>query len=166
MTCPHCHKGETRVIDSREDEQAIRRRRECMACQFRCTTFERIEVANLMVTKRDGAKEPFSREKLVTGIRLAGEKRAAVMEQADRIADAIERDLYALCKPEVSSRRIGQLVLEHLQPLDPVAYIRFASVYRSFDNLAEFEEELHRIVNHEESEVKPPPKETKTDHSP
>lgn len=152
MTCPHCHKGETRVIDSREDTQAIRRRRECMACQFRFTTFERIEVLNLMVTKRDGSKQPFSKEKLRSGICLAAEKRPLVLEKAEVIADAIERDLYADCKAEVSTQRIGTMVLTHLKPIDSIAYLRFASVYRSFDNLEAFEKELNTILSTESEE--------------
>lgn len=150
MTCPDCHNGETRVIDSREDEAAIRRRRECMACQFRFTTFERIEVLHLLVLKRNGTKQPFSKEKLRAGICLASEKRPLVLAQAEVIADAIERDLYASCKAEVSSQRIGGMVLEHLKPLDPIAYLRFASVYRSFDNLEAFEQELQSILQTEE----------------
>ncbi len=151
MTCPGCHNGETRVIDSREDEQAIRRRRECMACQFRFTTFERIEVLNLLVLKRDGTKQPFSKEKLLQGIKLAAEKRPLVIEKAEAMADAIERDLYATCKSEVSSQRIGGMVLEHLKTIDPVAYLRFASVYRSFDNLEAFEQELQNVLRQEAS---------------
>ncbi|MBI4032395.1 transcriptional repressor NrdR [Candidatus Berkelbacteria bacterium] len=143
MVCPTCKKGETRVIDSREDEQAIRRRRECMACQARFTTFERIEVLNLLVVKRDGSRQPFSKDKLLEGIKHAAEKRPV---QAEAIVDAIERDLYSEGKAEVSSKKIGQLVLEHLKAADPVAYIRFASVYRSFENLEEFEQELAAIV--------------------
>ena len=146
MVCPHCKHGETRVIDSREDEQAIRRRRECMACQFRFTTFERVEILNLMVIKRDRSKQPFSKEKLLHGIKLAGEKRPAVIENAQTIADAIERDLYATCKGEVKSQQIGTMVLEHLKRIDPVAYLRFASVYRSFENLEAFEQELDQIL--------------------
>ena len=141
------------MIDSREDEAAIRRRRECMACQFRFTTFERIEVLNLMVLKRDGTKQPFSKEKLRSGICLAAEKRPLVLERAEAIADAIERDLYETCKSEVTSQHIGSMVLEHLKPLDPIAYLRFASVYRSFDNLAAFEQELQTILAAEEDTV-------------
>lgn len=152
MVCPDCKKGETRVIDSREDEQAIRRRRECMACPFRFTTFERVEVLNLLVKKRSGAKQPFSKEKLLTGIQLAGQKRAAVTQHAESIADAIERDLYATCKQEVSSQKIGQMVLEHLKPIDSVAYLRFASVYRSFSDLEAFEQELSSIIADQKKE--------------
>jgi len=152
MVCPQCKKGETRVIDSREDEQAIRRRRECMACQSRFTTFERIEVLNLLVKKRGGEKQPFSKEKLLAGIKLAGEKRPAVAQHAQAIADAIERDLYATCKQEVSSQKIGQMVLENLKPIDPVAYLRFASVYRSFEDLSAFEQELSNILADQKEE--------------
>lgn len=152
MTCPDCKHGETRVIDSREDEQAIRRRRECMACQFRFTTFERIEVVNLMVIKRNRTKQPFSKDKLLQGIKLAGQKRPAVIQHAEEIADAIERDLYASCKGEVASHKIGTMVLEHLKRIDPVAYLRFASVYRSFENLEAFETELDQILKEERQE--------------
>ena len=152
MICPDCKHGETRVIDSREDEQAIRRRRECLACQFRFTTFERVEVLNLLVIKRDRTRQPFSKEKLLAGIQIAGEKRPAVIERAGAIADAIERDLYAECKGEVSSHQIGTMVLEHLKKIDPVAYIRFASVYRSFQSLEAFETELNQILKEQQHE--------------
>lgn len=143
MICPTCKKGETRVIDSREDDQAIRRRRECMACQSRFTTFERIEIVNLIVLKRDGSRQAFSKEKLLEGVKHATNKRPV---QAETIVDAIERDLYATGQCEVASQKIGQLVLEHLKAADPVAYIRFASVYRSFENLEEFEAELAAVL--------------------
>ncbi len=152
MICPTCKNGETRVIDSREDVAAIRRRRECLICQFRFTTFERVEVLNLLVKKRSGEKQPFSKEKLLTGIKLAGEKRPAVVQQAETIADAIERDLYSECKQEVSSQKIGQMVLEHLKAVDPVAYLRFASVYRSFEDLSAFEAELTTILADQKKE--------------
>lgn len=124
-----------------------------MACQFRFTTFERIEVLHLMVIKRDGSKQPFSKEKLRSGICLAAEKRPLVLEKAEVIADAIERDLYGDCKAEVTSQRIGTMVLEHLKPIDSIAYLRFASVYRSFDDLAAFEKELQTILSKESEEV-------------
>lgn len=146
MICPSCKKAETRVIDSREDEQAIRRRRECLTCQFRFTTFERVEVLNLLVIKRNRTKQPFSKDKLLLGITIAGQKRPAVIQHAAAIADAIERDLYATGKSEVASHQIGTMVLEHLKAIDPVAYLRFASVYRSFDDLETFEKELDKIL--------------------
>lgn len=114
-----------------------------MACQARFTTFERIEITNLIVLKRDGSRQAFSKEKLLEGIKHAAEKRPV---QAEAIVDAIERDLYATGKCEVPSRKIGQLVLEHLRAADPLAYLRFASVYRSFENLEEFEAELAAIL--------------------
>ncbi|MBI4185601.1 transcriptional repressor NrdR [Candidatus Berkelbacteria bacterium] len=155
MICPTCRKGETRVIDSREDEQAIRRRRECMACQFRFTTFERIEILNLMVVKRNRTKQPFSKEKLLRGISLAAAGREAVLQHATTLADRIERDLYATGKEEVSSHQIGTMVLDQLKTIDPVAYLRFASVYRSFDDLKAFEKELDQIVKEQgEQEVR------------
>ncbi|MGI6103020.1 MAG: transcriptional regulator NrdR [Patescibacteria group bacterium] len=150
MVCPECKTGETKVIDSRDDAQAVRRRRECLTCQVRFTTFERIEAASLAVRKRDNRTEPFSREKLLHGIQQAGEKRPAVMANAERIADAIERELHATHKQEVSSATIGQHVCTHLRTLDPVAYLRFASVYRSFEDLEAFETELGKILSEEE----------------
>ncbi|MBI2590065.1 transcriptional repressor NrdR [Candidatus Berkelbacteria bacterium] len=147
MVCPACRKGETRVIDSREDEQAVRRRRECLACQFRFTTFERIEVINLMVIKRNRTRQPFSKEKLLKGILLAGEKRPEMLARAEEIANTVERNLYARCKDEVTSHQIGKFVLKELKAIDPVAYMRFASVYRSFTDLESFEAELQKILN-------------------
>lgn len=152
MICPTCKKAETRVIDSREDEAAIRRRRECLSCQFRFTTFERVEILNLLVIKRNRTKQPFSKEKLLLGITIAGQKRPAVVQHAANIADAIERDLYATGKSEVPSHRIGTMVLEHLKSIDPVAYLRFASVYRSFDDLEAFEKELGQILKEQEAQ--------------
>lgn len=146
MQCPTCAKGDTRVVDSREDEQAIRRRRECTACQFRFTTFERIEIANLMVIKRDGRRQPFAKQKLIAGILTAGEKRPGVIEQAETIADRIERELYDRCQEEISSSEIGQAVLSQLKNIDKIAYLRFASVYHSFTDLDTFKQELSRIL--------------------
>lgn len=146
MVCPDCEKGGTKVIDSREDDQAIRRRRECLACQFRFTTFERIEVVHLIVVKRDGARQPFSKNKLLKGIELAGQKRPQVLEKIDLIANEIERELYRECKDEVKSIDIGKQVLKHLRDIDPIAYLRFASVHRSFDDVDSFQAELESIA--------------------
>lgn len=147
MVCPDCEKGGTKVIDSREDDQAIRRRRECLACQFRFTTFERIEVVHLIVVKRDGAHQPFSKNKLLKGIELAGQKRPLVLEKIDLIANEIERELYRECKDEVKSIDIGKQVLKHLRDIDPIAYLRFASVHRSFDDVDSFQAELESIAS-------------------
>lgn len=147
MVCPDCEKGGTKVIDSREDDQAIRRRRECLACQFRFTTFERIEVVHLIVVKRDGARQPFSKNKLLKGIELAGQKRPLVLEKIDLIANEIERELYRECKDEVKSIDIGKQVLKHLRDIDPIAYLRFASVHRSFDDVDSFQAELESIAS-------------------
>lgn len=152
MVCPECKTGETKVIDSRDDEQAVRRRRECLDCHARFTTFERIEVVHLLVNKRNGQTEPFSKAKLLRGIQQAGEKRPAIVANAERIANAIERELYATGKQEVSSATIGQHVCEELKTLDPIAYLRFASVYRSFNSLEAFEAELGKILSEEERE--------------
>ncbi len=146
MVCPECEKGGTKVIDSREDDRAIRRRRECLACQFRFTTFERIEVVHLMVVKRDGTRQPFSKNKLLKGIELAGQKRPLVLEKIDLIANEIERELYRECKDKVKSIHIGKQVLKHLRDIDPIAYLRFASVHRSFDDVDSFQAELESMT--------------------
>lgn len=151
MVCPECKKGGTKVIDSREDDEAIRRRRECLACQFRFTTFERIEVINLIVVKRDGTRQPFSKNKLLKGIELAGRKRPKVLEHLEIIVNEIERELYRECKTEVRSKEIGKRVLNHLREVDPVAYLRFASVHRSFKDIDSFEAELKAIAKEHEA---------------
>lgn len=146
MNCPECHQSETRVVDSREDESAIRRRRECLKCQFRFTTFERIEVTQLLVIKRDGRREPYLRKKLIAGIKKAGKKRPIVLEKIETIANKIEREIYDQCRGEVKSSLIGQKILHELQKIDPIAYLRFVSVHRSFNDLQAFEKELIKIM--------------------
>jgi transcriptional repressor NrdR len=143
MRCPWCQNDDDKVVDSRPTEQgsAIRRRRECLACGRRYTTFERVEELGLMVVKRDGTKEPWERDKMVAGIRKAIVNRPVTEEQVARVADRIEARLRRK-GPEVSSQQIGVEVLQHLARLDKVAYIRFASVYKDFQELTDFEREL------------------------
>ena len=146
MVCPVCRAGDTRVIDSRDDENAVRRRRECMACKNRFTTFERAEAARLFVVKKDGRREAYNREKMLSGIRKACEKRPISESAMDDVADEIERELYARGDNEVPSPMLGELVMAALRKLDKIAYIRFASVYRSFTDLNSFQEELAQLL--------------------
>jgi transcriptional repressor NrdR len=143
MHCPWCSHGDDKVVDSRPADQgtAIRRRRECLSCGRRYTTYERIEELGLMVLKRDGSKEPFDRDKMVAGIRKAIVNRPVSAEQVAQVADRIEVRLRRK-GPEVTSQQVGLEVLQHLQRLDQVAYMRFASVYKDFQELTDFEREL------------------------
>lgn len=147
MRCPLCREGDSKVVDSREVPTGIRRRRECLACGQRFTTYERAEEADLMVVKRDGRREPFSRQKLLDHLRLALTKRPVPSAAVERLVDATERDLFALGKKEVESKLIGEKVMERLRELDEVAYMRFASVYRRFQNVDELAEEIDVIRN-------------------
>jgi len=147
MTCPFCG-GESRVIESRPaaDEEAVRRRRECQACGRRFTTMERVEVPPLIVVKKDGRREPFNRDKLLTGVLKACEKRPVPMEVIEKLADDIERDLRSSLDREVPSVVIGERVMEALRQIDEVAYVRFASVYRAFKDVNEFREQLEQLL--------------------
>src|SRR5512134_229279 len=147
MRCPWCGHEDDKVVDSRPAEQgaAIRRRRECLSCRRRYTTFERVEELGLMVLKRDGTKEPWDREKMVAGIRKAIVNRPVSAEQVAQVADRIEGRLRRK-GPVVTSQQVGLEVLQHLQRLDQVAYMRFASVYKDFQELTDFERELGGLV--------------------
>lgn len=146
MRCPYCGHPESRVTDSREAEDGIRRRRECLSCGQRFTTFERLLVSTLYVVKRDGRREPFDRAKLLAGLRKACEKRPLPTGTVETVAADIEGALMALGVAEVPSRNIGELVMERLRALDAIAYIRFASVYRRFQDLDELREEVERLA--------------------
>ena len=146
MHCPNC-KGESQVIDSREVENSIRRRRVCLGCQNRFTTYERIELPKLMIIKRDGRRESFSREKLAEGIRKACEKRPVCLANIEQIVDEIERELYDRGEAEVPSLHVGEHVMNHLKMLDGIAYIRFASVYRQFTDIRSLEREVKKLTN-------------------
>jgi transcriptional repressor NrdR len=149
MKCSQCQYNDSKVIESRDvaDGEAIRRRRECINCQHRFTTYERIERPNLVVVKTNGTRQLFSREKLLAGLQRACEKTAVTNMQLEAFVADIERELYAMGEPEVSSRDIGQLIMEKLSDLNEVAYVRFASVYRRFKDIASFEQELSEIRN-------------------
>lgn len=148
MRCPYCHSLEDKVVDSRlaEEGWSIRRRRECLVCGRRYTTFERVEEASLAVRKRDGALEPFERSKIVEGIRRAAKNRPVAVDQIEAIATDIEESLRADGRREVGYSEIGRVVLERLRELDNVAYLRFASVYKSFQELDDFERELGLLL--------------------
>jgi transcriptional repressor NrdR len=148
MKCPFCGFLEDRVIDSREREDGfqIRRRRECFGCGKRFTTYEEIEENALIVIKSDGRREKFSREKVFNGIQKACEKRPISIEQISGIVDGIEQELRQKFESEVSSKEIGRLVMKNLKKLDEIAYVRFASVYREFKDITEFQKEVEQIL--------------------
>lgn len=145
MRCAFCGFANTKVTDSRDADEGIRRRRECLSCGQRFTTVERLAVGNLLVAKKDGRREEFSREKLLKGLYKAIEKRPLPAGSAEAVADAVETTLRQAGAPEVPSEQIGELVMGHLRELDHIAYIRFASVYRSFADLEELREELEAL---------------------
>lgn len=147
MKCPYCSSGDNGVVDSRETEdgRAIRRRRSCTACQRRFTTYERIEEQPLTVVKKDGRRTPFDRNKLVAGMRRACEKRPVPTARIDKVGVDIERRAQELGEREISSRWFGEQVMAALRELDEVAYVRFASVYRSFRDVDEFARELETL---------------------
>ena len=146
MNCPFCEHGETKVVDSRvAGKGAIRRRRECLLCAQRFTTFERIEETPLFVVKRDGSRQPFDRAKLLAGLVRACTKRPVSLEEIERAATAIEAGLRNGVGDEIGSAQIGDEALAVLRDLDRVAYVRFASVYRDFQDVEEFEAELERL---------------------
>jgi transcriptional repressor NrdR len=149
MKCPYCDHSETKVLDSRdaEDLEITRRRRECEKCGKRFTTYERVEMLDLYVIKKDGHKEKFSRDKLLSGIRKACVKLPVSEEQVEELVDAVERDLRRRASVELPSSKLGELVLKRLKKVNEIAYIRFASVYRSFDDLDTFVKEVKALQN-------------------
>ena len=149
MKCPFCGYTESKVIDSRPAEEGatIRRRRECLACQKRFTTYEIIERLPLVVVKRDGSRQTFDRVKLINGMVRACEKRPVSLPQLESIADDIEQELQSSLEREVSTVAIGEMVMSRLKAVDEVAYLRFASVYRSFKDINTFMEELTKLLS-------------------
>jgi transcriptional repressor NrdR len=155
MKCPYCSVRDSRVVDTREAGDGIRRRRECKACGQRFTTYERVHSAPVMVVKRDGRREPFDREKLLQGVRTACTKRPIAVGDIEQLADEVESHIRSLGKSEVSSQVVGEQVIARLKDLDGVAYVRFASVYRRFADVEGLAQEI-------ESLLKQPAKERKT----
>jgi transcriptional repressor NrdR len=147
MRCPQCGTRDTRVVDSRDLDESttIRRRRECGACATRFTTYERVEAARLIVAKRDGTRQEFDRDKLADGLAKALTRRPVAADAADRAADAIEAELRSSGLSEIPSSRIGALAMEQLRALDHIAYIRFASVYQSFEDLEDLKREVDSL---------------------
>ncbi len=147
MRCPFCGHDDTQVKDSRptEDNSAIRRRRFCMACGSRFTTFERVQLRELTIVKRNGQRTPFDRDKLARSISIAVRKRPVDPERVERVVNSIQRRLESSGESEISSNHVGELVMEALAALDPVAYVRFASVYRNFREAKDFEEFVEKL---------------------
>ena len=149
MQCPSCRNVEDKVVDSREatEGETIRRRRECLKCGRRFTTYERIEEHPLMVVKKDGRREPFDRKKVLSGLQKACEKRPVAMEQLEAVVDQVERSLVQAFEKEVTAQEIGERLMQALHQLDEVAYVRFASVYRSFKDVSQFMQELKELLD-------------------
>ena len=148
MKCPYCGYQESKVVDSRhsEDGQSIRRRRECLSCQKRFTTYETVECLPIVVIKRDGARQAFDRNKILNGMLRACEKRPVPLAELERAADEIEQAIQNSLDREISTEKIGELVMEQLRSVDEVAYVRFASVYREFKDVNTFMEELGKLL--------------------
>ena len=155
MKCPFCSHLESKVTDSRLSTvgDVTRRRRECESCARRFTTYERVEEIMPLVVKKDGRRETFDRQKILNGLRKACDKRAVSLEQLDGILDAVERDLIDTGEKEVSAKRVGERVMQELRKVDEVAYVRFASVYRSFRDLDEFMAELESMARERKIEA-------------
>jgi transcriptional repressor NrdR len=151
MRCPFCAEQEDKVVDSRvnRDGILIRRRRECLGCHRRYTTYERVEEVLPVVVKKDGRREPFDRGKILQGLKKACEKRPVPVAVLEEIADRVEKRVQESGEPEVSSRVIGENVMAHLHRVDQVAYVRFASVYREFKDVTQFMDELADLLKHE-----------------
>lgn len=149
MRCPFCQDPENKVIDSRESHEGsvIRRRRECLQCKRRFTTYERVEELTPLIVKKDGRREAFDREKILAGLKKACEKRPVSVDQLEGVITEIEQRLQENGDKEVQSSTVGEEVMRRLQRLDEVAYVRFASVYRSFRDIAEFMSELKELIN-------------------
>lgn len=154
MKCPGCGSMDSKVVDSRtaRDGNAIRRRRECIGCEVRFTTYEYIERTQVLVIKKDGRREPFMREKLEVGISKACEKRPISREQIEAVLDRVENKIQALGQSEVESRTVGEAVMEELADLDQVSFVRFASVYREFRDVTHFLDEIKRVLEKGENE--------------
>lgn len=146
MLCPACQKSDTRVLDSRDENSFVRRRRECMRCSYRFTTFERLELSRIHVIKRDGRREDYDRTKLYHGIKLALEKRPE-FERIDNIILEIEREILATNTKTILSKQIGDIVTRKLKEVDEVAYLRFLSVYKKFSSAKKFQKEAEKLTN-------------------
>ncbi len=148
MKCPVCLHEDTKVIDSRTaaDGFSIRRRRECLKCNFRFSTYEEMEILDLSIKKRDERRESYSREKLIKGLKRSLEKRPVSDDNFKKLIHCVERDLQILGKNEIDSYKVGKIIMKHLKKVDKIAFIRYASVYESFKDLQEFQEELDKLL--------------------
>jgi len=155
MNCPYCGHPDSRVIDSRDVDEGIRRRRQCLGCESRFTTYERVQPAGIFVIKKDQRREQFDKDKLLIGIRKACEKRPLPTDTVDRLADEIEAELYRQSKNEIPSAAIGDMVMEHLKNLDFIAYIRFASVYRQFTDITTLKQVVDTLASDEKEPSSP-----------
>ena len=147
MKCPYCEDEDSKVIDSRDVNDGVRRRRQCLECGSRFTTYERVLPSSLFVAKKDQRREEFSKGKLLAGIRKACEKRPLPAGAIDKMADDIETEVYQIGRAEVSSTTIGDMVMERLKEIDNIAYIRFASVYRDFTDITDLKQEIDTLVD-------------------
>ena len=154
MKCPYCGFPDTKVIDSRptEDNEAVRRRRDCLKCKKRFTPYERYEDQAIVVIKKDETREPFIRSKILNGMIRSAEKRPVTVERLEKAADAIETQLNHLNQREVTTAYIGELVMDQLKAIDKVAYVRFASVYREFQDVDSFYKELNNLTDEQEED--------------
>jgi transcriptional repressor NrdR len=157
MRCPNCGSLDTQVKDSRptEDSAAIRRRRVCLSCNFRFTTFERVQLRELVVIKRNGRRVPFDRDKLIRSLAIALRKRPVEPERVEEMVSKIVRELESIGESEITSETIGEAVMEHLRTLDDVAYVRFASVYKNFRDPRDFEQALAELSGDEDGKPEP-----------
>ncbi|MCF2670124.1 MAG: transcriptional regulator NrdR [Butyricicoccus sp.] len=153
MKCPFCNFPDSKVVDSRPTDEgtSIRRRRECLKCMKRFTTYETVERLPLMLVKRDGTREPYDRNKLLAGVMKACEKRPVPQARLEQLVDAVEQKLFGTLETEISSQKIGEMVMEELKHVDEVAYVRFASVYRQFKDINTFLEELNSLLKSREN---------------
>jgi transcriptional repressor NrdR len=155
MNCPFCQYQDSKVIDSRDVNDGVRRRRQCLSCSSRFTTYERLQPAGLFVIKKDQRREEFNKDKLLAGIRKACEKRPLPTGAVDKLADDIEAELYQQGRAEVPSTVIGDMVMERLKSLDYIAYIRFASVYREFTDITALKQEIDSLMDGEVGKFPP-----------
>jgi transcriptional repressor NrdR len=148
MKCPFCNHAETKVLETRETEEDItRRRRECLKCEKRFTTYEQVELTNITIIKKSGRREIFDRQKLIRSMQLAFQKRSTGLEKIEEIANSIETKLRNTIEKEITTKQIGELVMKQLKKMDPVAYIRFASVYMDFQDTESFRKEIEKFKN-------------------
>ncbi len=146
MLCPECKKSDTKVLDSRDDNRLIRRRRECLRCKYRFTTYERIESPRIKIIKRNGLTQDYQRDKLAHGIHLAFEKRPVTCIQTESIIDSVEHEITKLKTKYISSKQVGKFVIDKIKEIDEVAYLRFLSVYKSFGSASKFQKEAEKLT--------------------